>query len=302
MSSVGEKRKAKKYVLVKYYHGEPKESDFEIVEEDLPEVKDGEIMVEALYYSIDPYMRAHMQLHKLPIDMIGRQLAKIMASRHDSYPVGCHIVASLGWRTHTVFKPEIPFQTESLPVVRVPDISPHPLSLSLGMLDMPGNTAHFGITESLKPKAGEIVVITGAAGAVGSHAGQIAKILGCTVIGFAGTDEKCKYLINELGFDHAFNYKTVDVPTVLGEAAPTGVDCYFDNVGGEISYKIMRQMKQQGRITVCGSISSYNATEPAKVTIMQPIIAFKELKIEGFLCLSLGEQMVGRYEQDIGVD
>ncbi|XP_047990879.1 prostaglandin reductase 1-like isoform X2 [Leguminivora glycinivorella] len=220
-SNVTGKINARKYVLTKYFQGEPKQSDFKIVEEELPELKDGEILTEAEYLSVDPYMRAYMIGYKLPTDMIGGQVAN--------------------------------------------------------------NTAYFGVKEILYPKAGETIAITGAAGAVGSHVGQIGKILGCRVIGFAGTDEKCEYLQKELGFDHAFNYKTANIKTALREGAPNRIDCYFDNVGGEISSTIMGHMNKYGRVAVCGSISSYNDTTLPKVTILQPSIVFKELKVEGFL-------------------
>lgn len=150
---------------------------------------------------------------------------------------------------------------------------------------MPGATAYFGFLEICKPKAGETVVVTGAAGAVGSLVGQIAKIKGCTVIGFAGSDDKVQWLEKELGFNKALNYKTVDVAKALKEAAPKGVDCYFDNVGGEISSIIISQMNEFGRVSVCGSISAYNEdpTKMPKATILQPSLVFKQLKIEGFI-------------------
>lgn len=136
-----------------------------------------------------------------------------------------------------------------------------------------------------KPKAGETVVVTGAAGAVGSIVGQIAKIKGCKVIGFAGDDEKVRWLKEEGGFDHVINYKTADNRKALREAAPDGVDCYFDNVGGELSSVILSQMKDYGRIAVCGSISSYNTNvqDWPKVPILQPLFVFKQLSMEGFL-------------------
>ncbi|KAL4715416.1 hypothetical protein ACJJTC_015319 [Scirpophaga incertulas] len=158
-------------------------------------------------------------------------------------------------------------------------------SLALGACGRVGNTAFFGFTEICKPKPRETVVVSGAAGAVGSHVGQIAKILGCKVIGFAGTDEKCAWLTEQLGFHAAGNYRTVDIVEFLKTHAPNGVDCYFDNVGGELSSSVMSQMNNFGRVAVCGSISSYNETDPEKrkVTITQPYIVAKQLKIEGFL-------------------
>ena len=147
-------------------------------------------------------------------------------------------------------------------------------------------TAYFGLFDICQPKAGEVVVVTGAAGAVGSVVGQLAKIKGCTVIGFAGDEAKCKFLKEELGFDFAFNYKTADAKKVLLEAAPNGIDCYFDNVGGELSSQIILQMRDYGRIAVCGSISNYNALSTADLPmapILQPVFVFKQLKMEGFL-------------------
>ncbi|XP_018057645.1 PREDICTED: putative NADP-dependent oxidoreductase YfmJ, partial [Atta colombica] len=146
------------------------------------------------------------------------------------------------------------------------------------------NTAYFGLLEICKPKSGETIVISGAAGAVGSHVGQIAKILGLNVIGICGSDEKCKWLTEEMGFDSAINYKTTSVAARLREVAPQDVDCYFDNVGGNISSAVIYQMKPFGRVTVCGSISSYNADNSSlpKCTILQPILSKHELRMEGF--------------------
>ncbi|KAM3965350.1 prostaglandin reductase 1 [Aphomia sociella] len=273
---------AQKYVLTKYFQGEPKKSDFKIVEEELPELKDGEILTEAEYLSVDPYMRAYMIGYKLPTDMIGGQIAKIIASRNSDYPVGRYVSGGFGWRTHTICNPNKP-TFGLLPTVLMPNIGPHPLSLGLGILGMTGNTAYFGVKEICQAKPGETIAITGAAGAVGSHVGQIGKILGCTVIGFAGSDDKCDYLIKELGFDHAINYKTANIRQSLRETAPKRIDCYFDNVGGEISSTIINYMNKYGRVAVCGSISSYNETQLPKVPILQPAIVLNELKVEGFL-------------------
>ncbi|XP_028158097.1 prostaglandin reductase 1-like [Ostrinia furnacalis] len=296
-SNIG-KVKSQKYVLTKYFQGEPKKSDFKIIEEELPELQDGEILTEAEYLSVDPYMRAYMIGYKLPTDMIGGQVAKIIASRHDKFPVGKYVAGSFGWRTHTICKPEAPPRLGFLPLTLLPDLSPHCVSLGLGILGMPGNTSYFGLKEICKPKPGETIAITGAAGAVGSHVGQIGKIMGCRVIGFAGTDEKCDYLTKELGFDYAFNYKTTNIKSALREAAPDRVDCYFDNVGGEISSTIMSHMNHYGRVAVCGSISSYNDATLPKVTILQPAIVFKELKVEGFLV----NRWFNRWEEGINAN
>ena len=164
----------------------------------------------------------------------------------------------------------------------LPDFEGLPISLGDGCLGMPGNTAYFGFLEICQPKAGETVVVTGAAGAVGSLVGQIAKIKGCRVIGFAGSDEKCAWLEQELGFDKAINYKKGDQAQQLKEAAPKGVDCYFDNVGGDLSSMIITQMNLFGRISCCGAISEYNDVV-IQVPAPQKSFVFNQLKMEGFI-------------------
>lgn len=280
--------KAKKFVLVKQFQGEPKPTDLQLVEEDLPSVQNGEFLVQAEYLSVDPYMRPYVQRFPLGITMIGAQVAKIIESKNPEFPVGRRICGYLGWRTHSIVN--LNTYLEASPISSKPfllpdntDVSP---SLSLGVLGMPGDTAYFGLLEICKPKKGETLVVSGAAGAVGSHVGQIGKsVFGLHVIGIAGTDDKCKWLVDELGFDAAINYKTENVSTALRKAAPKGVDCYFDNVGGDISSTVIYQMKPFGRVAVCGSISSYNsdASSLPKATILQPAVVFNELKIEGFI-------------------
>ncbi|KAL0132561.1 hypothetical protein PUN28_000369 [Cardiocondyla obscurior] len=278
--------KAKKFVVVNHFVNEAKPTDLKLVEEELPPLKNGEYLVEAEYLSVDPYMRPYLQRFPVGITMIGSQVAKIIESKNPNFPVGKRIVGNLGWRTHTIINPSTNQDDvlQQQPYV-LPDIGDLPSSLGLGVLGMPGNTAYFGLLEICKPKPGETIVISGAAGAVGSHVGQIAKNLGLIVIGICGSDEKCKWLTEELGFDSAINYKTASIASSLRKAAPQGVDCYFDNVGGDISSVVMYQMRPFGRVSVCGSISSYNtdASSLPKSTILQPVIVFNQLKIEGFI-------------------
>ncbi|CAL7951830.1 unnamed protein product [Xylocopa violacea] len=280
--------KTKRYVVVKHFEEEPKPTDLKLVEEELPPLQNGEYLVQAEYLSVDPYMRPYIQRYPVGVTMIGSQVARIIESRNPEYPVGKKIIGYLGWRTHTVINPlkESGVDFVNHKPILLPDIGNLPSSLTLGILGMPGNTAYFGLLEICKPKQGETLVVSGAAGAVGSHVGQIGKkVFGLTVIGIAGSDEKCKWLLEELGFDHAINYKKADVGTVLRTVAPKGVDCYFDNVGGDISSAVIYQMKPFGRIAVCGSISSYNANASSlpKSTILQPMMVFNQLKMEGFL-------------------
>ncbi|KAF2900198.1 hypothetical protein ILUMI_05993 [Ignelater luminosus] len=242
-----------------------------------------EFLSEAIYLSVDPYMRAYEHLRQLESVFNGSQIAKIIDSRSKQYPLDTYVIGDFGWRSLTTGEEEA--KDPELSIRILPDFAKLPLSLRLGVLGMPGSTAYFGFLEICEPKAGETVVVSGAAGAVGNHVGQIAKIKGCTVIGIAGDDEKGKWLVDELGFDHFINYKKPYLAKTLAQYAPSGVDCYFDNVGGEISSTVLSQMNLFGRVSVCGSISSYNAdySHLPKATITQGFIVMKQLKIEGFV-------------------
>ncbi|XP_013199597.2 prostaglandin reductase 1-like [Amyelois transitella] len=276
--------KAKKYVVTSRFKGMPKLEDFNVVEEELPPLKDGEVLVKTEWISVDPYLRTYNPHISLPYDQFGNQIGEVLESKNDNYPVGTKVVSHKGWRDYSVFNPND--STDQLDrAYKLPDLQGLSESLGIGAVGMPGATAYFGFLEICKPKAGETVVVTGAAGAVGSIVGQIAKIKGCKVIGFAGSDDKVQWLEKDLGFDKAINYKTADVLKELKQAAPKGIDCYFDNVGGELSSIIISLMNLYGRVSVCGMISSYNSDsgQSPKGTLVQPSIVFNQLKIEGFV-------------------
>lgn len=273
--------KAKKWVVETNFKGVPKKNDFKIVEYELRPLKDNEVLVKVLYVSVDPYQRAYNKFSNPPYDQYGLQIAEVIESKASSFPVGSKVVTHRGWCTHSIIN--IATVSTSDYCYKVPDLLGQPLPLAIGAAGMVGMTAYFGLLEICKPKAGETLVVTGAAGAVGSLVGQIAKIKGCKVIGFAGSDEKVSWLKKECHFDEVFNYKTVDAAKELRKAAPKGVDCYFDNVGGELSSIIINQMNLFGRISVCGSISAYNDESLPKATILQPAMVFKQLKMEGFI-------------------
>jgi prostaglandin reductase 1 len=274
-------RRAKKFIYSTAFKGDPKLSDFTLEEEDLPELKDEEILIEAQFLSVDPYMSAYMRNSPTNVLMIGGQVAKVIESKNEKYQKGTFVYAHVGWRNLTIVNPKD--HKANMAFYALPDnfegLSP---SLGVGILGAPGNTAYFGFLELCKPQPGETVVVTGAAGAVGSLVGQIAKIKGCKVIGFAGSDEKCKWLEDELKFDKAINYKVGNMAEALKKAAPGGVDCYFDNVGGELSSIIIHQMKLRGRISVCGSISGYSGNK-IMVPDPQKMFVFNQLKMEGFI-------------------
>lgn len=274
--------KAKVFIYAKPFEGMPTKKNFQLIEEELPELKEGEYLAEAVYLSIDPYMRAMGADLSPGQTMMGSQVAKVIESKSTKFPVGSYVVGVFGWRTHTIVSENCPSSLFEPPPVIVPYDESVPLSYYLGVLGMPGATAYFGFLDICEPKPGETVVVSGAAGAVGSHVGQIAKIKGCKVIGIAGSDQKCQWL-KSLGYDSVINYKKHNIEKALLQAAPNGVDCYFDNTGGEISSTVIRQMNRFGRVSSCGSITSYNDSSPSKVSTYLQCVVFKELKIQGFV-------------------
>ncbi|XP_077331382.1 prostaglandin reductase 1-like [Lithobates pipiens] len=269
---------SKSWTMVKHFDGAPKPEDFKLVEKELPALKDGELLLESLYLSVDPYMRPYSRrIMKEGDVMIGSQVARVTESKNPNFPVGGVYVASVGWTTH--------FISDGKGLHALPSSWPEslPKSLALGAVGMPGLTAYFGLLEVCSAKEGDVVLVNSAAGAVGSVVGQIAKIKGCKVVGSAGSDEKVEYL-KEIGFDEAFNYKTVgSLEETLKTASPEGYDCYFENVGGKFADVALQQMKTFGRIAVCGVISMYNDAVPPSGPSIQPTILFKQLRMEGFI-------------------
>ncbi|KAG2466372.1 IDH3B dehydrogenase, partial [Polypterus senegalus] len=249
---------AKSWILKKHFVGFPKLSDFELKKEELPPLNDGEVFLEAEFLSVDPYMRPYSSILMKEGDvMIGSQVARVVESKNADFPVGSYVISNCGWRTHSISN------GKNLDMLLSDWPENIPKSLAVGMIGMPGLTAYFGLLEVCHLKEGDIVLVNAAAGAVGSAVGQIAKIKGCKVVGCAGSDEKVAYL-KKIGFDEAFNYKTItSLEETLRNASPEGYDCFFDNVGGEFSSTVIQQMKEFGRIAVCGAISMYNEAKPA---------------------------------------
>lgn len=213
---------------------------------------------------------------------------RVIETKNENYPKGTIVFAQVGWRTHTIVDP-LSFKKHEF--YELPDFGGLPISLGVGALGMPGISAYYGLLEICEPQEGETVVVTCAAGAVGSLVGQIAKLKGCRVVGFAGSDDKCKWLEDELGFDKAINYKNGDLNELLKKAAPEGVDCYFDNVGGSLSELIWSHINLNGRISICGAISAYNDQKP-KLTAPQKFFVWQQLKMEGFSTWRWADQWI----------
>lgn len=272
----------KQVILAARPVGFPKPSDLQLVESPIPVPADGELLVGVSFLSVDPYMRGRMsdaksyaEPVKLGEVMTGGAVGKVLASRNQKFAEGDYVVGQFGWQQYAISDGR---------GVRKVDPALAPISTSLGVLGMPGLTAYFGLLEIGQPKPGETVVVSGAAGAVGSYAGQIAKIKGCRTVGIAGTDEKVDWITSELGFDAAFNYKTqTDYHAALSSLCPQGIDVYFDNVGGAITDAVFPLMNTLGRVAVCGQISLYNLEKPDQGPRLLPLMLRQQLKVQGFL-------------------
>lgn len=276
---------AKSWTLKKHFEGNPTNSNFELKTVELPPLKNGEVLLEALFLTVDPYMRVTAKSLKEGDKMMGQQVARVVESKNSAFPIGTIVLASSGWTTHSISDGK---ELEKMPA-EWPDTLP--LSLMLGIVGMTGLTAYFGLLDICGAKSGETVLVNAAAGAVGSVVGQIAKLKGCKVVGTAGSDEKVAYL-KKLGFDFAFNYKTIEsLEETLKEASPDGYDCYFDNVGGEFSNTVITQMKKFGRVAICGAISTYNRTRPLPPGPSPEIIIYQQIRMEGFI--------VNRWQGDV---
>lgn len=281
----------KQIVLAARPIGFPKDSDFKLIESPIPNAGDGQILVQSIFISVDPYMRGRMndvKSYAPPVAiggvMGGGAVGKVIQSNNAAFNEGDIVEGMFGWQEYAVSNGQ---------GVRKIDPSLAPISTALGILGMPGLTAYFGLLEIGKPQPGETVVVSGAAGAVGSIVGQIAKIKGCRAIGIAGADDKVAYLTGELGFDAAFNYKTVDDyhAKLKKECCPNGIDVYFDNVGGAITDAVFRLINTKARISICGQISQYNLedVELAPRLILTSLLV-KQARAEGFLVFQFADR------------
>ncbi|MBK5307113.1 MAG: NADP-dependent oxidoreductase [Frankiaceae bacterium] len=260
--------------------GEPKPSDFELAEVDVAGPADGDVVVRNLVMSVDPYMRGRMNDVKsyAPPFQVGAALeggavGEVVETMSDTHAIGDVVLHGLGWRDYAV-GPAAAFRRVDAPV---------PPSYHLGVLGMPGLTAYAGLFDVAALKEGETLFVSGAAGAVGSLAGQFAKLRGATVVGSAGSGDKVRWLVEELGFDAAFNYKDAPVLDQLRTFAPEGIDVYFDNVGGDHLEAAISCLKVHGRAAICGMISQYNNTAPAPGPKNMTMLVSKRLLLQGFL-------------------
>lgn len=263
--------------------GKIKTSDFDLVEEPVPTPGPGEAVIRNLYLSLDPTNRiwmSDMDQYMPPVEigavMRGGGIGKVIASNSDAYKIGDTVSGLLGWQDYYVAGPN-----DEIPVGVLPPELPVGLPTMLGACGLTGLTAYFGLLELGQPKAGETVIVSAAAGAVGSVVGQIAKLNGCRAIGIAGGPEKCKWIVEELGFDAAVDYKAPDWREQLEAVTPDGIDVNFENVGGEIMEAVMMRMNLFSRMPLCGMISGYNTDEPMRGDF-SPIL-MRRINVRGFI-------------------
>ena len=261
--------------------GNAKRSDFEYVESPVPEPQAGELLIKTLYISLDPAMRGWMNEGKSYIKPVGigevmraGTLGEVVASHNPAFSPGDHVVGNWGVQSYATHSGEGLYKVDGRLA---------PLPKYLGVLGMPGMTGYFGLLDVGLPKAGETVVVSGAAGAVGQVVGQVAKLKGCHVVGIAGGQDKCDYVVKELGFDACVDYKSGDLRQALKAAAPKGIDVYFDNVGGEILDIVLTQIRMKARIVICGAISQYNNTTPVRGPANYMSLLVNRARMEGIV-------------------
>ncbi len=281
-------------LLAKRPEGWVQESDFRIVENEPPSPGPGEVLIENHWLSLDPYMRGRMNASKsyaaaveIGEVMVGGTVGKVIASQNPKFKQGDHVVGSTGWQLYAVSSGD-----------GLSKIDPNavPPSAYLGVCGMPGATAWIGLLEHCAPRAGETVLVSAATGAVGSVVGQLAKLQGCRAVGIAGGPKKREYAMKELGFDACVDYKAGNLLDDLKAACPHGVDCYFENVGGEVMDNAFRVLNPFSRVALCGMISDYNATEAYGVKMMRSLLV-NRVNLRGFIVfdrIDLYQKAVGQ--------
>ena len=256
------------------------ESNFRIVETPAAKPGPGQVLVKNLWLSLDPYMRGRMsdaKSYATPVQigevMVGGTVGEVVESSNPKFKLGDHVVGPLGWQLYAVSSGDGLMKVDPKLV---------PLSCYVGVAGMPGATAWTGLLEHCQPKAGETVAVSAASGAVGSVVGQLAKLQGCRAVGIAGGKTKCDYVVKELGFDACVDYKAGNLQDDLKAAAPDGIDCYFENVGGEVMDAVFRRLNPFSRVALCGLIAEYNLTEPYGMKMMRSVLV-NRVNMRGFI-------------------
>ena len=271
-------------VLAARPHGAPTTETFRLESAPMPQVQDGQVLLRTIYLSLDPYMRGRIsdaKSYAAPVaigeTMVGATVCRVEESRHPDYQTGDWVTAYTGWQTHAL--------SDGTGLRKINGLV-HP-SLALGVLGMPGFTAYMGLLDIGQPKAGETVVVAAATGAVGSVVGQIAKLKGCRIVGIAGGADKCRYAVEELGFDACIDHRSPNLASELAAACPQGIDVYFENVGGAVFDAVLPLLNTRARVPLCGLIAQYNATDlpagPDHTPELMRTLLTRRIRMQGFI-------------------
>jgi len=287
-------------VLASRPSGKPMATNFRLEQEDLRDLVEGEVLLQILYLSLDPYMRGRMddaKSYAAPVEiggvMEGGTVARVVRSRNTAFNPGDVVLSHSGWQSHAISDGN---------GLRKLDPDAAPVSTALGILGMPGFTAYAGLRNIGRPKAGETLVVAAASGAVGSAVGQIGKIFGARVVGIAGGPDKCRYISDELGFDAAIDHRANDFPAQLTSACPNGIDVYFENVGGHVWNAVFPLLNDFARVPVCGLIAHYNedasaSPGPDQLPAVMRAILRKSLTVRGFIQREFADQRLDFYRE-----
>jgi NADPH-dependent curcumin reductase len=284
----------RRFVLASRPNGKPTADNFRLEEVAIPGPNDREVLLRTLFLSLDPYMRGRISdapSYATPVPLghviVGGTISRVEASRHPDFPVGILVLGYSGWQDYAV--------SNGTGLTKLPDNMPRP-SQALGVLGMTGFTAYMGLLDIGKPKPGETIVVGAASGAVGSAVGQIGKLKGCRVVGVAGGPEKCRFAVQELGFDACIDHRAADLRQQLKEACPNGIDVYFENVGGAVLEAVLPQLNANARVPVCGLIAYYNDDRARQgeydLSQLMRLLLVRRITMRGFI---INLDYAGRY-------
>lgn len=292
----------RRWVLASRPHGEPVADNFRLEETNVPEPAEGEVLLRTIYLSLDPYMRGRMSdapSYSPPVElgavMVGGTVSRVEESRHPNFKTGEWVLGYSGWQSYDVSNGD--------GLVKLGDAPEHP-SWSLGILGMPGFTAYMGLLDIGQPKAGETLVVAAATGPVGATVGQIGKLKGCRVVGIAGGPEKCRHAVEVLGFDLCIDHRAADFAEQLASACPSGIDVYYENVGGKVFDAVLPLLNTSARVPICGLVSGYNATDlpdgPDRLPLLMGTLLKKRIRMQGFIIAQDYGHRIGEFQEEMG--
>lgn len=291
----------RRIVLASRPEGAPTPADFRLETGPVPEPAEGQTLLRSVYLSLDPYMRGRMSdapSYAAPVAvgdvMVGGVVSRVEATRHPDFAAGDWVLAYTGWQDYAL--------ADGKGLTRLGPSVPHP-SWALGVLGMPGFTAYMGVLDIGAPRPGETVAVAAATGAVGSVVGQIAKIKGCRAVGIAGGEEKCRYAVRELGFDACVDHRDPDLPRLLADACPHGIDVYFENVGGAVLEAVLPLLNAGARVPLCGLIAHYNASRlprgPDRTPLLLATLLKRRIRMQGFIIFDDYAPRYGEFSQQM---